>query len=276
MKCKQGPGVEQKSQWNEIFAQHTAFFGEESSDFAKRSLQVFQQEGVRSVLELGCGQGRDTLLFAQNDFEVTSLDYSEKAIDTIKKLVQDTEFYHSVHAQTHDVKESLPFSDNSFDACFAHMLLCMELSTVEIESLLREMHRVLKPEGLAVYSVRSNFDPHYQVGEHLGEDLYRIGGLVVHFFTAGKIRQLACGYTILDIDRIEEGSLPRDLFAVTLRKAVRPQKWDLKPTKENEEMNDPLEKFQEFFDASLAPGALDRKTKHLVALGAALAVGCDS
>jgi SAM-dependent methyltransferase len=156
------------------------------------------------------------------------------------------------------------------------MLLCMELSTVQIESLLREIHRVLKPEGLAVYSVRSNFDPHYQAGEHLGEDMYRIGGFIVHFFTAGKIRQLADGYAILGIDRFEEGSLPRDLFAVTLRKAARPQEWDLEATKENEEMNDPLQKFQEFFDISLSPGALDRKTKHLVVLGAALAVGCDA
>lgn len=276
MKCKQGPIVEQKSQWNEIFAQNAAFFGEEPSDFAKQSLQVFLQEGVRSVLELGCGQGRDTLLFAQNDFEVTSLDYSEKAIEAIKKTIQDTDLSYPVHAQTHDVREPLPFPDNFFDACFAHMLLCMELSTVEIESLLREMHRVLKPEGVAVYSVRSNFDPHYQVGEHLGEDLYRIGGLVVHFFTARKIRQLAKGYAILGLERIEEGRLPRDLFAVTLRKTARPQEWDLEATKEKEEMNDPLKKFQEFFDASLAPGALDRKTKHLVALGAALAVGCDS
>jgi len=34
-----------------------------------------------------------------------------------------------------------------------------------------------------------------------------------------------------------------------------------------------LSKFQEFFDETYAQGALDRKTKHLIALGASLAAG---
>jgi len=39
---------------------------------------------------------------------------------------------------------------------------------------------------------------------------------------------------------------------------------------------DPLSKYQEFFDQAYAPGALDRKTKHLIALGASLAAGCEA
>ncbi len=36
-----------------------------------------------------------------------------------------------------------------------------------------------------------------------------------------------------------------------------------------------LEKYQEFFEEAYAEGALDRKTKHLIALGASLSAGCD-
>ncbi|MDA8407676.1 MAG: carboxymuconolactone decarboxylase family protein [Deltaproteobacteria bacterium] len=36
-----------------------------------------------------------------------------------------------------------------------------------------------------------------------------------------------------------------------------------------------LDKYKEFFDDAYASGALDRKTKHLIALGASLAAGCD-
>ena len=36
-----------------------------------------------------------------------------------------------------------------------------------------------------------------------------------------------------------------------------------------------LGKYREFFEAAYAEGALDRKTKHLIALGASLAAGCD-
>jgi alkylhydroperoxidase/carboxymuconolactone decarboxylase family protein YurZ len=39
---------------------------------------------------------------------------------------------------------------------------------------------------------------------------------------------------------------------------------------------DLLDSFQAFFDRTYAEGALDRKTKHLVALGASLAAGCEA
>jgi SAM-dependent methyltransferase len=267
---------EQKKLWDEVFSKNSAFFGEEPSAFAQRSLELFQKEDARLILELGCGQGRDTFLFAQQGFEVTCVDYSETAISAVKEKAQESSLTDKIHSQTHNLKEAMPFLDNSFDACFSHMLLCMQLSTAEIGFVLRETHRVLKPGGLAIYSVRNNFDKHYRAGTHLGEDIYEIGGFVIHFFTEEKIKKLAKGYNILGINRIEEGSLPRDLFVVTLRKDANPTNWELEDVKEHKEMNDPMQKFQEFLDATLAPKALEHKTKQLVALAAALAAGCDT
>lgn len=40
-------------------------------------------------------------------------------------------------------------------------------------------------------------------------------------------------------------------------------------------MNDGLNKYQEFFDIAYADGAIDVKTKHLIALGASLGAGCE-
>jgi len=36
-----------------------------------------------------------------------------------------------------------------------------------------------------------------------------------------------------------------------------------------------LKKYQQFFDAVYEAGAIDLKTKHLIALGASLAAGCE-
>jgi len=41
------------------------------------------------------------------------------------------------------------------------------------------------------------------------------------------------------------------------------------------EPKDVLLKYQEFFNEAYAEGAVGRKTKHLIALGASLAAGCD-
>lgn len=270
MESEQRPKTEQKSHWDEAFSKDTAFFGEEPSEFAKKSLELLRREGMHSILELGCGQGRDTFFFARNGLRVTALDYAGTAVAVLRKNAAAADLSSSITAQAHDVRQPLPFHDASFDACYAHMLLCMELSAAEIAFILGEIHRVLAPGGLTLYSVRSSFDKHYRAGTHLREDIYEISGFAVHFFTEEKIRKLARGYEILKIERMAEGSLPRDLFCVTLRKAAAST-----TAKEEREMSHPLEKFQASFDAALAPGALDHKTKQLVALGAALAAGCD-
>jgi len=260
--------TEQKSHWDKVFSKERAFFGEESSDFAKKSLELFRREGMHKVLDLGCGQGRDTFLFARSDLQVTALDYSETAVSALREKAAAAGLSASIDAQAYDVRQPLPFQEASFDACYSHMLLCMELSTAEIAFILGEIHRVLRPGGMALYSVRSSFDKHYRVGKHLREEIYEIGGFVVHFFTEEKIRKLAKGFAIQQVDRLEEGILPRDLFCVTLRKAATIEEEKL-------EMSNSMEKFQEAFDAALDPSALDHKTKQLVALGAALAAGCD-
>lgn len=220
MEPEQRPKRGQQSHWDEVFAKEEAFFGERPSDFATKSLETFRREGVQTVLELGCGQGRDTFFFARNGLRVTALDYAESAVRSVRERATAAGLVSSIVAQAHDVRQPLPFPDASFDACYAHMLLCMELSTAQFAFILGEIRRVLRPGGMVLYSVRSSFDKHYRVGTHLQEAIYEIGGFAVHFFTEEKIRRLARGYAVLEIDRLEEGSLPRDLFCVTLRKAT--------------------------------------------------------
>lgn len=48
--------------------------------------------------------------------------------------------------------------------------------------------------------------------------MYEVGGFIVHFFSREKVELLAKGYETVSIDEFEEGSLPRKLFCVTLRK----------------------------------------------------------
>ncbi len=94
----------------------------------------------------------------------------------------------------------------------------MALTTAELEFLSAEVRRVLRPQGLHIYTVRHTGDPDYGTGIHRGEDMYENNGFVVHFFSHKKVGQLAKGYKILGVDELEEGKLPRKLFVVTLRK----------------------------------------------------------
>lgn len=196
-------------------------FGAEPSDPARKALELFQREGVRNVLELGGGQGRDTIFFAQNGFQVAVLDYAESGVKNIARTAAALNLSNLITALRHDVRDPLPFDDASFDACYSHMLFCMALSTPELERLSREVWRVLKPRGLNVYTVRHTGDPQYGTGIARGDDTFESGGgFAVHFFSRETVQRLATGFDILSIEEFEEGALPRKLYRVTLGKKL--------------------------------------------------------
>jgi hypothetical protein len=46
--------------WEKTFSTKSDMFGEQASDPARKALDLFKNEGVTKILELGGGQGRDT------------------------------------------------------------------------------------------------------------------------------------------------------------------------------------------------------------------------
>jgi SAM-dependent methyltransferase len=208
----------QEVHWNQKFTQNMDMFGTEPSNPAKKTLEVYQSEKASRILELGAGQGRDTIYFAKNDLQVDVLDYSPEGVNAILQKAETAKLAKMVSAQCHDVRKPLPYKDQSFDGCYSHMLFCMAFSTQELEQLCEEVRRVLKPGGLCIYTVRHTGDADYQNGVHRGEDLWESGGFIVHFFDRQKVQHLAKGFEIVDIEEFEEGKLPRKLFRVTLRK----------------------------------------------------------
>ncbi len=208
----------QQNHWNQVYSEDPEFFGAEHSFSAQRAVDVFKTEGTRKILELGAGQGRDSLFFAKNGFQIHAVDYSENAVKVIREKSQSMGMAGLVNAVCHDIRKPLPFKDEAFDACYCNMLFCMALCERELESLFREIRRVLKPSGLSVFTVRNTSDPHFGKGIHRGESMYEFGGFIVHFFNKAKTEHLAKGYEILLLDEFEEGELPRRLYFVMLRK----------------------------------------------------------
>jgi Methylase involved in ubiquinone/menaquinone biosynthesis len=210
----------QQNHWEIVFLNNNAKFGEKPSLPAQWAAETFRKEGKTKILELGAGQGRDTLFFAGNGFEVCSLDYSKNGIQVIRQKARENGLSEHVTTLQHDVRKPLPFEDETFDACYSHMLYCMPLTTSELESVSNEIKRVLKPGGLNMFTTRHTGDSQYGTGIHRCEDMWEIdGGFIVHFLSKEKIDHLSQGYDIIDIKEFDEGPLPRKLFMVTLRKS---------------------------------------------------------
>lgn len=181
--------------------------------------QLFLKKKEEKILELGSGQGRDTFFFANKGFSVYALDYSESGLNTIREKAEKSGLDGYITTLRHDVRTPLPFEDGTFDACYSHMLYCMALTVTELEFICNEIKRVLKPDGINVYTARHTGDVQYKTGIHRGEDMYEIaGGFIVHSFSKEKVEQLAEGYGNFEVEEFEEGELPRKLYMVTMRK----------------------------------------------------------
>ncbi|MFC9993840.1 class I SAM-dependent methyltransferase [Nocardia sp. NPDC127526] len=210
----------QGEHWQSTYAAHPGMYGDQPSMPAVHAARLFHDAHVSDVLELGSGHGRDTLYFARQGFSVVAADFSSVGLDQLQYAARHQGIAERVTTVVHDVREPLPLPDASVDAAFAHMLLCMALSTSEIHALVGEVRRVLRPGGHFVYTVRHTGDAHYGAGTAHGDDIYEHGGFAVHFFDRALVDSLAEDWRVVGIDAFEEGELPRRLWRVTMRLPV--------------------------------------------------------
>jgi SAM-dependent methyltransferase len=205
----------QRRHWQDTYTSHPGMYGEEPSASAAHAVRLFRASGSHDVLELGAGHGRDALHFAREGFTVRATDFSSAALEQLEEAARTSDVAERVTTTVHDVRDPLPLPDASVDAAYAHMLLCMALSTKEIHALVGEVRRVLRPGGVFLYTVRHTGDAHYGAGISHGGDIYEHGGFAVHFFPRHLVDALAEGWTLNEVHAFEEGALPRRLWRVT-------------------------------------------------------------
>ncbi|GAA1752597.1 class I SAM-dependent methyltransferase [Streptomonospora arabica] len=209
---------QQRKHWQHTYAGHLRMYGHEPSAPAVHAAAVFAEAGAREVLELGAGHGRDALYFARTGLRVTATDISQSGLDQLQQDAEAQQLTGHLATVAHDARDPLPLAAQSVDGVFAHMLLCMALSTAEISALAGEVARVLRPGGTFVYTVRHTGDAHYGAGTAHGDDIFEHGGFAVHFFSRELVERLAQGWDLIEVHAFEEGGLPRRLWRITQRR----------------------------------------------------------
>ena len=205
----------QRQHWQETYRAHPQMYGEQPSAPAIHAAGVFHRASARDILELGAGHGRDAVYLAGEGFIVQATDVSAAGLEQLHAATHQRGVTHRVRTIIHDIRDPLPLPDASVDAVYAHMLLCMALSSTEIRAAVGEIGRVLRPGGVLIYTVRHTGDAHYCTGIAHGDDIFEHGGFAVHFFTRQLVDDLATGWTLNDVHPFEEGELPRRLWRIT-------------------------------------------------------------
>jgi cyclopropane fatty-acyl-phospholipid synthase-like methyltransferase len=201
--------------WDRVYSNDSAFFGEERSDFAQKCYSHFKKYDVKTLLELGCGQGRDSIFFASNGLDVHAIDSSKVAIENINQKIKGKNI--ALHLIHFEVRQDLPFDSNYFDAVYSHMFYNMRFTDEELGYHFKESSRVLKNNGLLYFSVRSDKDVFYNNGKKIDSNIYEINGFQIRFFTKIQIKSFLSDY--FEIKNIEESyEEPVSLYLVFCNK----------------------------------------------------------
>jgi SAM-dependent methyltransferase len=202
--------------WNKVYASDGSFFGDDPSNFGLECYEEFKKHRVQKIVELGCGQGRDTIFFASNGLDVVAIDSSHVAIDILSKI--STEKNLPIKAMVHNASESIPFDNSYFDAVYSHMFFNMRFTDDQLKYLLIEVNRVLKIEGLNLFSVRSDNDAMYRKGVEVEKNIYDINGFQIRFFTNSDLRNISLSNGFEAYEITEEYEESASLYCVFARK----------------------------------------------------------
>lgn len=168
------------------------------------------------MLELGCGQGRDTIFFASKGINMIAIDSSEVAINTLSKIATENKL--QLTTMIHNPLEGISFDNSYFDAIYSHMFFNMRFTEDQLKYLFIEVNRVLKIGGLNLFSVRSDNDAMYKKGTEVEKNIYDINGFQIRFFTKPDLRNICLLNGFEPYKITEANEEPASLYCVFTRK----------------------------------------------------------
>jgi tellurite methyltransferase len=101
-----------------------------------------------SLLDAGCGGGRNLVYFLRNGFQVYGVDHSTEAIAQIRALASQLTRDHLGDNFRVETVEQMSFANQSFDLVISSAVLHFARDEAHWQAMVDEMWRVLKPGGI--------------------------------------------------------------------------------------------------------------------------------
>jgi SAM-dependent methyltransferase len=152
-----------------------------------------------SLLELGCGAGRDTLYLTSLGLKVIAGDYSQEALDLCRRAAPLADI------RRIDLREPLPFPDGNFPAVLASLCLHFFPWSMTV-AMMAEIRRCLSPGGILLLRVNSSRDIHRcePAPPEIEPGLFLMKGQLKRFFDRDALlRLLGAGWQIHECEELQ-------------------------------------------------------------------------
>ena len=201
--------------WDARYAEGLVY-GTTPTSVARRLVAVFRTHGVRSILEAGCGSGRDALLYARAGVEVTGTEISENALRWVREQAQAEGL--QITLLRDDLAETR-LRSGSFDAAVAIHVIHLQPAPIR-QTMLNQLWRLTRDGGFIAMANYSTSEAGYTTWEPYSEPNTRVDpkGKVVHFFDEADLRALLPPdrFDLITLEEVDLAEVP-DTGPVTHR-----------------------------------------------------------
>ncbi|MDI6883208.1 MAG: class I SAM-dependent methyltransferase [Patescibacteria group bacterium] len=165
---------------------------EPANNFAKRAFKLIKEKNLKTLLDLGCGDGRDSIYFSNNGLKVTAVDFSESGINKLKSQNE------KINCIVKDIR-NISFAENSFDVIYAHLTLHY-FDDKTTSKIFNNLYEILKKGGLIFVKCKSTDDTLFGKGKKVGENMYKKGH-IRHFFTKEYMTEKLKRFKIIKVKK---------------------------------------------------------------------------
>ncbi len=162
-------------------------------------MDILKNAKEHHIIDLGCGNGGDTLYLTERGYKVIACDYSEEALRIVNKFLPE------IRTIKMDISNTFPFDNDSAEIIIADLSLhYFDYETTK--SIIKEIRRVLKPNGYIIGRVNSINDINYGAGngKEIEKNYYLTEEGHKRFFSEEDIR---CYFEEFIIEVCEEKSI---------------------------------------------------------------------
>jgi len=141
--------------WAEAYGSEIPHWAEnlEPSPLARKFLHILKKDSGNKILEIGIGNGRDSIYFATKGNRVSGIDVVRNAVEMAKRNASAADVAGVDFMEGN--AEKLEFDNESFDGVYSVSVL----HATDLKLSLKELSRVLRPRGKAlIYLYEKTFE----------------------------------------------------------------------------------------------------------------------
>lgn len=194
--------------WKDVIDNNKIDFIKDS--WMEKYIDEINKVKCKNAIDLGCGIGQDTKWLLDKGFDVISCDFSKRALNKLEELIPNSKTLQI------DIKEKLPFKDNSIGLINANLSIHYfnMKNTIEI---FNEINRILEPNGIFVGRVNSDKNEEYikEDTQKIEENFYYMNGRYKRLFNKEQFDILTKNWKIIALNE-----------SITVRKGRKKALWE--------------------------------------------------